>query len=115
MAPDSSTGGVAHLLVVLLQVALHAVHVALGKVDAAARTVHDPAGRHDATGHRLELSVDDVGDQQLVGGEVVLVVAVIPDVGVAVLLVGLVLCVGPLADSFLRSAAVPFAVPISER
>jgi hypothetical protein len=51
-------------------VALDPVDIALRQVAAAARTAHDPAGRHDAPGHRLELAVDDVGDQQLVGGEV---------------------------------------------
>jgi hypothetical protein len=96
-------------------VAFDPVDIALWQVDTAARTAHDPAGRHDATRHRLELAVDDVGDQQLVGGEVVLVVAVVPDVGVAVLLIGLVLCAGPLADPILRRIAVPFAVAISER
>ena len=69
------------------------------------------AGRHDAAWYGSELAVDDVGDQQLVGGEVVLVLAVVPDVGVTVFLVRLVLGVRPLADPLLGGVAVPFSVP----
>jgi len=69
---------------------------------------------HHCAGHGRELAVDDVGDQQLVGGEVVLLVAVVPDMGVAVLLIRLVLGVGPLADALLGGVPVPFAVTVGQ-
>jgi len=79
------------------------------------RALHDVARRHHPARYGLELSVDHVGDEQLVGGEVVLLVAVKPHMGVAVLLVGLVFCARPLAYSLVRRVAVPLTVPISER
>ena len=94
--------------------ALHPVDIVLGQVDAAAGTLHDRPGRHDAAWHCFELAVDDVGDGQLVGGEVVLILAVVPDVGVTVFLVGFVLGVRPLADPLIGGVAVPFSVPISQ-
>ena len=104
----------AHLLVVLGEVALHAVDVVLRQVDSTARTLHDRTGRHHPAWHGFELAADDVGDQQFVSGEVVLLIAVVPDVRVAILLVRFVFGVGPLAHPFLGGVAVPAAVPISQ-
>ena len=55
----------------------------------------------DMTGARddLELTVDDVGDEELVRAELVLVLGVVPDVGAAVLRRGLVLGLCPPTDT----------------
>src|SRR4029078_5888049 len=98
----------AHLGVVLGQVALDPVAVLPRQVGAAARALHDVPGGHHAARHGLDLPVDDVGDEQLVCGEVVLVGTVVPDVGVAVLLVRLVLGLAPPPYPLLSGGAIPF-------
>src|SRR6516164_865850 len=105
----------AHLGVVLGQVALHPVDVVLGQAGTAPRALHDLARGHHSPRHGPDLPVDDVGDEQLVAGEVILAAAVVPDMGVAVLLVRLVLGAGPPADPLLGGGAVPLAVAVGER
>jgi len=119
-SPDRRSGTLprgllAHLGVVLGQVALHPVDVFVREIRSAARALHDLARGHDPARHGPDLPVDDVGDDQLVAGEVVLVAAVVPDVGVAVLLVRLLLGAGPPADPLLGGGAVPLAVVVGER
>jgi hypothetical protein len=87
----------------------------LGKVHPAAGTLHHCCCSHHAAGHRHEPSVNYIGDEQLVGGEVVLLRAVVPHVRVAVLVVGLVLGAGPAAYALLCSGSVPFSVAVGQR
>src|SRR6185369_9689133 len=105
----------AHLGVVLGQVALHPADVGLRQVGAAPRALHDLGRGHHATRHGLDRPVDHIGDEQLVAGKVVLAAAVVPDVGVAVLLVRLILGPGPPADPLLGLGSVPLAVAVGER
>jgi hypothetical protein len=107
-------GFLAHFLVVLGEVALDPVDIGFWQVDASACPLHDVTGGHDAVRDGDEPAVDHVGDEQLVGGEVVLAVAVVPDVRVPVLGVGLILGVSPFPDPFLGCRAVPGPVAVRE-
>src|ERR1700751_5888281 len=108
-------GWLAHFLVVLREMVLDLDDVGFREVDAPAGALHDVACRHDCPRHGDLAAVDDVGEQQLVGGEVLLAAGVIPDMRVAVSGVGVVLGVRPGAYAFLGRRAVPFAVPGGER
>jgi hypothetical protein len=66
-------------------------------------------GHHTPRNSRQAI-VDDIGDQQLVGREVILLAAVVPDVGVPVLLVRFVGGARPLANSILCGSAVPLTI-----
>src|SRR3982074_1059322 len=104
--------GVAQLRVVLPEVTLDAFDVIVRDVDPATRALHDCSRGHHTPRNSRQAIVDDIGDQQLVGSEVILLVAVVPDVGVPVLLV-LVRFVGgvrPLANSILCGSAVPLTI-----
>ena len=72
------------------------------------------AGGHNSAGHRPQLPADDFGDKQLVRGEVVLVVRVVPDVGVPVPLVRRVLGTGRLPNPLLGRVAVPQPVTVEQ-
>src|SRR5262249_33610010 len=58
------------------------------EVDTPSRALHHRTGGHDASRDCLQMAVDHVGDEQLVRREVVLRLAVVPDVRLLVLLVG---------------------------
>src|SRR5947209_4315836 len=107
--------GVVHLGVVLREVALDSIDVVLGQVDATARPLHHVAGCHNRARDGVQLAVDDVGDEQLVRREVVLVVLVVPDMRVAILLVRPVLGARPLADTGLCSGTIPLTVAVGHR
>src|SRR5260370_22537640 len=66
-----------------------------------------PAAANDAPGDRLELAPDDVGDGELVAAEVVGRGLVVPEEGLPVALVGLVLRPHPGPHTLLCSIAVP--------
>src|ERR1700733_3225511 len=105
----------AHFLVVLGEVALYPVYVLFGQVNPTSGALHHVSRGHDAPGDGADLPLDDVRDQQLVRGEIVLVLAVVPDVRIPVFRVGPVLGAGPYPDPLLRRAAVPFAVAVGQR
>jgi hypothetical protein len=65
-----------------------------------------------AAGDRLELAVDHVGDQQLVSR---LSAAVVPDVVVAIVLVGLVLGARPFPYALVGGVPVLFPLAVGER
>jgi hypothetical protein len=60
--------------------ALDAIPVTAGQVDASPGALHDGRRCHDAARHRHQAVIHHVGDQQLVGREVALLLAVVPDV-----------------------------------
>jgi len=91
--------GVVHLGVVLGEVRLHPIDVVWGEVDTATRSLHDRGCGHDAARHGVQSAIDDVGDEQLVGAEVVLPPFVVPDVSVSVLVVRTVLGAGPRTNA----------------
>ena len=88
--------------------------VGFREVDAAAGALHDVARGHDRPWHGDVAAVDDISEEQFVGGEVLLAAGVVPDVCVAVLVVGLVRRVRPGAYALFGRRAVPFAVPRGE-
>jgi hypothetical protein len=62
-----------------------------------------------------EPAVDHVGDEQLVGGEVVLRLVVIPDVRVTIFLVRSLVGVSPGSDSLFGGRSVPLTITIGKR
>ena len=74
----------------------------------------DAARGHHSARYCPDLAVDDITDQQLVCREVVLVVRVVPDMGVAVFLIRLIFGIGPSADTLVGRIAIPVAIGIGE-
>jgi hypothetical protein len=72
--------------------------------------LHDIACRHDASRDSGQPAVYDIRDEKFVGREVVLVAGVVPDIRVAVFLVGLIFGACPLPDALFRRGAVPLTV-----
>ena len=72
-----------------------------------------PPAAITARGTASRFVLDHIADEQLVRGEVALVVRVVPDVRVPVLGIRLVFCVGPLANAFGR-VTVPLSVGIGQ-
>jgi hypothetical protein len=101
-----------HLAVVLRQVTLHPIYVRRGNVNTTASTLHDAASGHHSARYGKDFAVDDIADQQLVRREIVFAVGVVPDMSVAVLLIRLIFCIGPPADTLIGRVAVPVAVGI---
>jgi hypothetical protein len=109
-----ATSRIFYLIAVLREVALHSIDIRLRYVDAAASALHDAAGRHHRAWHGHQFVFDDIADQQLLRGEVIFVVSVVPDMGIAILLIRLVFRARPLADSFVGRITVPLAVGIGQ-
>jgi hypothetical protein len=95
--------------------ALYPVDVLFRQVNPAPGALHHVSRGHDAPGDRIDLPLDDIRDQELVRGEIALLIAVVPDVRIPVFGVRLVLGVRPRPDPLLRRAAVPLPVAIGQR
>jgi hypothetical protein len=95
-------------------VTLHSIDILIRDVDAAASTLKNSAGRNDRARHGDEFAVDDIANGQLVRGEVVVGVRVVPDVCAAVLLVRLIFRTCSLAYALVGCVAVPVTLGIGQ-
>ena len=87
----------------------------IGQIHSTPQALHHRGRGHDSARHGGEPTVDDVGDQQIVTAEVVGGRPAVPDMGISIAGVRLVLGRSPLPYPLVGRSPVPGLLPISER
>jgi hypothetical protein len=96
-------------------VAFHPADIGARQVYSAPGSLHDITCRHNAARDRYQPAADDVGDEQLIGREIVLAFRVVPHVRVTVFRVRLLLGAGPFPDALFRGGTIPLTGTVGQR